>query len=767
MPDQSVLLLSADKALGSQLRAALEGSGVRLWVLESPALLSQRAWEAEPLMAVIVDFVSPKADNVGSLLRDLRALFGPIMPILCVMESAWLHARVAALRAGAARCLLKPVAESQLSDALAEIAEMGAEAPMRVLVVDDDEAVAQYHAHVLIAQGFEVRVLCDPLQVLNLVGEFCPDVLLLDMYMPDLSGLEVVALLREDDKYISLPIVFLSVESQFERQLAALSWGGDEFLSKPIAPAQLVTVVSARARRARRANRVREQIQVELREAQFQQQALDAHAIVSVANAVGDITYVNEAFCRISGYSPEELLGRNHRVLKSGLHESDFYAGMWEAISSGETWHGTICNRRKDGSPYWVESTIAPFLDSAGLPYQYVSVRTDVTPLVQARDEAGRANLAKAEFLASMSHELRTPLNAVLGFTQLLENNPDEPLSDLQRDYTGHILKAGWHLLDMVTSVLDLAKIEQGGMVVALELVDLVGVARDALAQTQAVADEFGVSIVCQFGCQPAYWVQADAPRLKQCVLSLLTNAIKYNHRGGEVRIDIGNVSGRTRLSVIDTGRGMTDEQLTRLFRPFDRLVPMRGEVAGAGVGLALTRELLKLMGAEIGVRSEPGVGSDFWVDLPAPAPAEDVLLAGETLPVKPVDRPVTILHLDASPVLRVLVRELLSRWTSVTLISSHSGRLGLDLVRKYQPDLLILDAELADIDAYHFLTLMREAPEADGIPVLALSTQLAQGDLDRATSAGIDAILVKPIRRDEFFGAVQALLTGVLADGY
>lgn len=767
MLEQSVLLLSADAALGSQLRAALEGSGVRLWALESPALLSQRAWEAEPLMAVVVDFVSPKADNVGPLLRDLRALFGPVMPILCVMEPAWLHARVAALRAGAARCLLKPVAASQLSDALSEIAEMGAGAPMRVLVVDDDEAVAHYHAHILGSQGFEVRVLCDPLQVLSLVAEFSPDVLLLDMYMPDLSGLEVAALLREDDKYISLPIVFLSVESQFERQLAALSWGGDEFLSKPIAPAQLVTVVSARARRARRANRVREQLQVELREAHFQREALDQHAIVSVANAAGEITYVNEAFCRISGYSPEELLGRNHRVLKSGLHESDFYADMWGAISNGETWHGTICNRRKDGSPYWVESTIVPFLDSMGLPYRYVSVRTDVTPLVQARDEAGRANLAKAEFLASMSHELRTPLNAVLGFTQLLENNPDEPLSDLQRDYAGHILKAGWHLLDMVTSVLDLAKIEQGGMTVSSASVDLVEVARDALAQTQSVADEFGVSIVCQFGRQPAYWVQAEATRLKQCLVSLLSNAIKYNHRGGEVRIDVESVSGRTRLSVSDTGRGMTDEQLTRLFRPFDRLVPMRGEVAGAGVGLALTRELLKLMGAEIGVSSEPGVGSVFWIDLPIEVPAQDTLSVVEPQTEMPVDRPVTIVHLDESPVFRVLVRELLSRWTSVTLISSHSGRSGLDLVRKYQPDLLILDAELADIDAYHFLKLMREAPEADGIPVLALSAQLAQGDLDRAASAGIDAILVKPIRVDEFFGAVQALLTGVLADGY
>lgn len=621
MVNSDVILLSADEVLSAEVCAALGAVDLRVSVLAAPELLVSAAGTRIPPAAVLVDIVTSREDDVGPLVRSLRTACDPATQILCLIDFSWVHARVAALRAGALRCLPKPVIQSQLAQVMTGVVKAVGDMPIRVLIVDDDEAVAQLHAELLLARGIDARTLSDSLQILDVVREFVPDVLLLDMYMPGLSGLEVAALLREDDRYLDLPIVFLSVERQFERQLAALSWGGDLFLTKPVGPAELTTVVFSRARRARRPAPMSESCRNIMRESEFQRRALDAHAIVSITNPAGQITHTNEAFSRISGYPAAELLGQNHRLLKSGRHPDGFYREMWETISKGEIWHGEICNRRKDGELYWVESTIVPFLDGAGLPYQYVSVRTDVTPLVLARDEAYCASRAKSDFLASMSHEFRTPLNAVLGFAQLLESDPAEPLSVTQAAHTGHIIRAGWHLLDLVNAVLDLAKIDQSTMTVSLDSVDVGDVVRNALSQVKLLAQEVNVSIRFQHEAQASQWVLADAGRLTQCVHSLLANAVKYNRPGGEVSIVVDESNGRVRISVRDTGVGMTTEQLGRLFRPFDRLGAEFREVAGGGVGLVLTRELLRLMGGTIGVSSEPGQGSLFWIDFPARSP--------------------------------------------------------------------------------------------------------------------------------------------------
>ncbi|GAA0792652.1 PAS domain-containing protein [Marinobacterium sediminicola] len=195
--------------------------------------------------------------------------------------------------------------------------------------------------------------------------------------------------------------------------------------------------------------------------------ALNHHAIVSITDAQGRITYVNDLFCEISGYNREELLGKTHSLVKSDVHDPAFYQDMWRTITSGQLWKGEVCNRRKDGSFYWVESTITPFMDDQGKPYQFVSIRTDITrmkeherELIAARNEAERANRAKSQFLSSMSHELRTPMNAILGFGQLMEYDNDLPTE--HKESVHEILKAGRHLLDLINEILDLAKVEAG-----------------------------------------------------------------------------------------------------------------------------------------------------------------------------------------------------------------------------------------------------------------------------------------------------------------
>jgi signal transduction histidine kinase len=239
--------------------------------------------------------------------------------------------------------------------------------------------------------------------------------------------------------------------------------------------------------------------------------------------------------------------------------------------------------------------------------------------LQQARDTAEAANQAKTRFLSSMSHELRTPLNAILGFSQLLESDPDEPLSENQHESLQEISRAGKHLLQLINEVLDLAHIESGRLSVSMEAIDLTELVRDCLAQTAPLARQFDVRFDAYHPAEtPVPLAQGDRTRVKQVLLNLLSNAAKYNRPGGTVRVHGPELrDGRLHLAVEDTGPGLDPDQQQRVFEPFSRLDDSH-QVEGTGIGLTITRQLMHMMGGEIGVQSEPGRGSRFWIELPS-----------------------------------------------------------------------------------------------------------------------------------------------------
>lgn len=359
-------------------------------------------------------------------------------------------------------------------------------------------------------------------------------------------------------------------------------------------------------------------------ELESQRFALDQHSIVGVADRDGRITYVNDKFCEVSQYSRGELLGQNHRLLNSGYHPDTFFKALWDTIGRGGVWHGEIRNRRKDGSFCWVDTTIVPFVDATGRPYQYVSIRTDVTErklaeaeLIRARDTAEQASRAKSGFLSRMSHELRTPLNAIIGFTQLMGNDAEEPLSPSQKENAGHILGAGWHLLDLINEVLDLSRIEAGKMQLAMESVDLAPLVEECLGLISPLAAERRVKMVYQVMPPELCPVHGDRIRLKQVLLNLMSNAVKYNQDEGVVALACQGLSdGMLRVSVTDTGDGIPTDRLDQLFKPFSRLDADKTEVEGTGAGLAITKGLVEMMGGRVGVDSVAGRGSVFWIDL-------------------------------------------------------------------------------------------------------------------------------------------------------
>jgi PAS domain S-box-containing protein len=380
-----VHLAEDDQAQAGLLSQALQDVGYRVQISTTPAefraaCAACAAPDAERPAAVVMDMALPEGPDAGAaLLAEFKTAHIRCPPVVFVSERDDMQARLAAFRAGACRYLVKPLETGRLIDLLDALTRRQPPQPYRVLLVDDDPQVLETHAADLLAAGMDVRTLSHPLLILDVLDEFSPDVVVLDVYMPEASGPELAAVLRERDAYLQLPILFLSAEVDLSQQLMALNLGGDDFLVKPVQSDHLVSAVAARARRARQNAAIRQRLQTTLYEREREHLALNQHAIVSIADAAGNITYVNDKFCEISGYSRDELLGQNHRIIKSDTHPPAFYQELWQTIAGGKVWQGEVCNRRKDGGLYWVESTITPFLDGDGIPYQYVSIRTDIT----------------------------------------------------------------------------------------------------------------------------------------------------------------------------------------------------------------------------------------------------------------------------------------------------------------------------------------------------------------------------------------------------
>lgn len=347
--------------------------------------------------------------------------------------------------------------------------------------------------------------------------------------------------------------------------------------------------------------------------------ALDKSAIVAITDRAGNIIEVNDKFCQISQYSREELLGQNHRIVNSGFHPAEFFQKMWKTISSGEIWEDEIRNRAKDGSYYWVNTSIVPFLDEQGKPYQYVSIRYEITARKQAEEKlriyAERlesSNRELQDFASVAAHDLQEPLRKIQAFGDRLNTRFADHLTQEGRDFLQRMLSSAQRMRRLIDDLLTFSRVATAGK--PFESVDLNSVLQGVLSDLEYRIEQEGAQI--EITSLPT--LDADASQMGQLFLNLLSNALKFHakDRKPQIQISAEQRGGRCLLSVQDNGIGFDEKYLEKIFTIFQRLHG-RHEYEGTGVGLAVCRKIVERHGGSLTAKSQIGQGSRFIIDLP------------------------------------------------------------------------------------------------------------------------------------------------------
>ncbi len=497
-------------------------------------------------------------------------------------------------------------------------------------------------------------------------------------------------------------------------------------------------------------------------------------SMIMITDQLGRVEHVNPAWEQCTGYRLDEVRGQKPQAMKSGLHSKEFYAELWSEITAGRVWRGEFCNRRKNGELYWEAAAIAPVQNDAGIITHFVAVKEDITSRRQAAQElrdakeaADAASRAKGDFLANMSHEIRTPLNAIIGFSQLLLRDP-KLTPDQQRQLTT-ISRSGEHLLEIIDAILEMSRIDARRITfnpVDMDLHQLLDDLERMLSlRTRAKQLRFRIE---RPGNLPRY-INTDKTKLHQILINLLANAVKFTPDGGEVTlrlraVDEADQALRIYVEVDDSGIGIAPKDLPRLFEPFYQVEAARRATDGAGLGLSISREYVRLFGGELTATSQSGHGStfrfDFRVTLTDPA-----AIASEN-----TQRRRELYLSPESPVCRVLVvddrreecerieRLLVPIGFEVRVVAS--GADAIPLCQSWMPHLVVIDLCMSAMEGYDAARRIRAA-RGWPVKILALTASVLADDTQRALDTGADAVLRKPFRGEELLDLIK-VQTGI-----
>ncbi len=520
-------------------------------------------------------------------------------------------------------------------------------------------------------------------------------------------------------------------------------------------------------------------------------QAIEQSPIMTIiTDTKGIIEYVNPSTLRTTGYSKEELIGKYTAIFNSQQYPHTDFQELWATIKAGNQYKGEFHNKKKNGEFYWAGALVVPIFDNNNNIVNFISINEDITERKKIEQELidlnknleqkvevrtlqlHNANKAKSEFLSRMSHELRTPMNSILGFAQLLEMGE---LNTSQRRGVNHIINSGKHLLYLINQVLDIARIEAGRLQISIEPLKINAIIKEMIDITNPLAakNQIDVKFIETETNQLA--VKVDRPSFKQILLNLLNNAIKYNKENGkiEIKTEIANNNNNNnnyhnnngneafiRISISDTGVGINQADISKLFMPFERISAYNSQIEGTGLGLSVVKKLVEAMGGTCGVESEIGVGSTFWFELPqALNPTNlSIEIKENTIEIESkFDKPGTILYIEDNTSNIELLNQIIStKCPQIKLITNNTGKETVALAVKYKPELILLDLNLPDISGNEILKLILANERIKNIPVVILSADSLQHQIDNLKNVGAKEFLTKPFEINELLRVID-----------
>lgn len=485
---------------------------------------------------------------------------------------------------------------------------------------------------------------------------------------------------------------------------------------------------------------------------------------VLITDRYGRIEYVNHKFCERTHYLPEEVMGKNPRILKSGSLPHSFYKELWQTILSGHIWRGDFLNKTKEGTQYWERASISSIMDATGQITNFIALKEDITAqkkmeeeLLQAKVEAERSNKAKGDFLANMSHEIRTPMNAVIGLTHLvLQTN----LLPKQQDYLEKIAVSAQSLLGIIDDILDYSKFAAGKLTMENIQFNLWKVIEDTNTILNCKAEEKGLEMVLNVAQDVPMRLKGDPHRLKQILLNLLSNAVKFTNEG-EVVLSVKLMIERDErvqleFSVRDTGIGMNEEERGRLFNAFTQADgSTTRKYGGTGLGLVISKQLVEMMGGAMYVRSSPGQGSEFIFTADFGYYGDEKL----TFASKYNLQNLKVMVIDDNESSRLAFKEILEKLTFVVSLAT-SGEEGLSQLLKYQDkepfDLILLDWMMPPgIDGLETARRIRNHPKWSAIPIIMVTSHNGQEIRAEGKDLKLDGLLIKPVTPSTLFNAM------------
>ena len=480
------------------------------------------------------------------------------------------------------------------------------------------------------------------------------------------------------------------------------------------------------------------------------QKALDESAIISKTDINGKITYVNDKYVQLSGYTEKELLGSNHSLVKHEDMPQEYFDDLWFQLKNAGIFSGTLKNLKKNGEYFYIDVTIVKIMDPYDNATEYMSIANDVTTLIDARLEAQKASQAKEYFLSNMSHEIRTPLNAILGFVDLLK---DESKGRKSLEYVDIIDSSSKSLLHIIEDILDFSKIESGKL--NIDKIDF-NSKREFEVITHlfsAKCSQKNISLTLELHKNLPKVINTDPLRIKQVISNLLSNAVKFTDDGKNIKVSIDYKDDFLNVSVEDKGKGIAKDKLLHIFDAFSQEdTSTTREYGGTGLGLAISGALVKLLGGELKVKSELGVGSEFYFSIPVEI-GEEVKVISEDIKNRTFEGKKVLLVEDNKA--NQLFMKVLLKKLKLELDIANDGLEAIDKFRqsiassenKY--DVILMDENMPNlngIEATKRIIDIEQEEELKHTPVIALTANALKGDREKFMNAGMDEYLTKPI---------------------